>query len=87
MISDGTTPVIFPIMCKFYNSVKKRNYLDHFIPKLVNLVDLVQTAIEPLISFYGWILVEICSFIFHMTQIQCPGDHKRIGLKIQKKKT
>ena len=31
--------------------------------------------VEPLISFCGWILVEICSFLFLVTQIQCLGDH------------
>ena len=37
-----------------------------------NLVEYVyRYHMEPLIYFYGWILVEICSFIFHTTQIEC----------------
>ena len=44
VLSDGTSPVNFLIMCGFYDSVK-RDYLDHFIPKLVNSGDWVQTAL------------------------------------------
>ena len=34
--------------------------------------------------FYGLILVEICSFLFHITQIQCLGDHKIVEKYMQR---
>ena len=33
--------------------------------------------IEPFIFYYGLILVEMCSFLFHVTKIWCLGDQKQ----------
>ena len=32
--------------------------------------------LETLIYFYGWILVEMCSFVFTITQMHCLGNHR-----------
>ena len=36
-------------------------------------------TIEPLKYLYGWILVDIGSFLFHVTHIQCLGDYRMVG--------
>ena len=40
------------------------------------LCSVCDSPIESLIYFYGLILVEMCSFLFHITQILCLGEHK-----------
>ena len=45
VLSDGTTPVNFHIMCELYDSVKIGLFIP-FIPKLVNLGERVQTELK-----------------------------------------
>ena len=52
-LSDGTTPVNFPILCNFNDSIKNESIYNPFIPNSVNLDDQVWTALGIKLDFLG----------------------------------
>ena len=48
-----------------------------FSPKISHIVEDIYPDPVDIVVFYGWILVEICSFSCLVTQIHCLNAHKK----------
>ena len=82
--------IIINCLCSYKVIIKQQKYgssyirMNYYHKKMSHFVVYgYHCPIDPLICIYGKILVDICSFICPITQIQCLGHHKVI-IKQQK---